>query len=94
MIVNPLDPLDPRRDNPVERRVGGKSRGAPNRTDEVKTSAVRIGRDSAAGMAQDVADLIRQRQEGGYYHRADVVRAVVHRLVDSGDLDRVVLPDY
>jgi hypothetical protein len=39
------------------------------------------------GKTRRVAELIRERRENRYYHRTDVLREVVSRLLESKDLD-------
>jgi len=94
MNVNPVNPLGRRHGVRADRQAAEQKPAAPDRADQVRTFAARIDRDTATEKARDVAELIRRRRESGHYHRADVVRTVALRLLESGDLDRFVLPDF
>jgi hypothetical protein len=93
MNVNPANPFDSHHADRIGHRAARRDRATADSADKARTSAARVGPDSAAEKARETAELIRRRQQNGYYHRPEVVRAVVLRLMDSGDLDRIALPD-
>jgi len=50
-----------------------------------------IDATNAEDKARHIAEVIQERTGNGYYHRMDVLREVVSRLLDSHDLERVNL---
>ena len=91
MEIGPTYPLDPLRPH------GGERRQKADRSTNEPPSArpVNSGRPAPQAIAVNdieektrrVAELIRERRENGYYHRTDVLREVVSRLLESKDLD-------
>ncbi len=91
MEIGPAYPLDPLN------RYGGERRQKADRSTNEPPSATPVSPGMPAPLAiavndveektRSVAELIRERRENGYYHRTDVLREVVSRLLESKDLD-------
>ena len=89
--INPQPGMNPDRQSVKDQRTGD------SQPEDTRTSAAPSSRpvdsvelmeaDIAAEKARSVAEHIRQRQESGFYHRTEVLRAVAMRLMDSGDLE-------
>lgn len=92
MEIGPTSPVDPlHRYHNEHRQRAASSAGEP----QSETSAAaggptphRIVPNGVEKKARRVAELIRERRDNGFYHRMDVLREVVSRLMESQDLDR------
>ena len=93
MVIDPIYPADSHnRYNAEWRQKTDCSAGEPP-TEKTVTRSVSAPQMTAGTDVEEkacrIAKLIRERRENGYYHRSDVLREIVSRLLESRDLDRV-----
>jgi hypothetical protein len=82
-----LDHSQPlRQDTPAR----GTSHPPPAQQVPPETSASPV-RENVEEKTRRVAETIRERRDNGFYHRADVLREVVTRLLESRDLEAVAI---